>query len=356
MTAAEITTVPLSRADEATLHELEAVISTGLDTFIQVGLALAEVRDSKLYRATHHSFAAYVEDRFEIGRSRAYQLMDAAKMVAEMSTIVDTHLPTSEGQVRALAGLAPAQAAAVMAEVSSITAAPTAATIATVRAHRFPKQGQLPRAATMDNRVDTAPLTPLVVDDEAEEIDDPLIRLSVALEELEREERWIQRAALAQVDVAVTASFFAEVLRQLVDEIHQRRNEVDPFAKIIAEVTALFPKRKVEHDLESVYLSIRDKTMNPATVKTRLIERYTEMDRIALVEVRDRSAIVWSGWPQIRGVLNQLGVSFMRDLTTGKMSFPAVRAADVQAAGELARINLVLRSVVPDAAAPRRLP
>ena len=82
------------------LDELEAVIATGLNTFVQVGTALAEVRDSKLYAASFPSFETYCQERWGLSRSRAYQMMDAA----ELSTIVDTELD-SESQARALAPL-----------------------------------------------------------------------------------------------------------------------------------------------------------------------------------------------------------------------------------------------------------
>lgn len=91
------------------LEQLEAVIERGLATFVEVGEALLEIRDSRLYRETHATFDAYCQQRWGIHRSRGYQLMEAAKVVrllssadAGMSTAVD--IP-SETVVRPLVAL-----------------------------------------------------------------------------------------------------------------------------------------------------------------------------------------------------------------------------------------------------------
>jgi hypothetical protein len=121
MTAVDVTTIPLSSADETRLVELENTITTGLATFIEVGQALAEINGEKLYRATHDTFEAYVKEQFGISRARSYQLIDAAAV----STIVDVR---NEAQARELAGLDPVSAAAVHAAAveASGSARPTA--------------------------------------------------------------------------------------------------------------------------------------------------------------------------------------------------------------------------------------
>ena len=82
------------------LADCEAVIERGLGTFIEVGAALAEIRDAGLYREGFETFEDYCRDRWDFSRPRAYQLIDAA----EMSTTVDTALP-SERVARELAPL-----------------------------------------------------------------------------------------------------------------------------------------------------------------------------------------------------------------------------------------------------------
>jgi hypothetical protein len=76
----------LTAPERQRLAELEAVIERGLDTFAEVGRALLEIRDARLYRETHATFEAYLRERWGMSRQRGYQLMDAARV----STIVDT--------------------------------------------------------------------------------------------------------------------------------------------------------------------------------------------------------------------------------------------------------------------------
>jgi hypothetical protein len=69
------------------LRELERIIETGFREFVRAGLALREIRDTRLYRSAspaYGTFEDYVEARWELTRSRAYQLIDAAT-VAEMT-------------------------------------------------------------------------------------------------------------------------------------------------------------------------------------------------------------------------------------------------------------------------------
>lgn len=90
------------------LIECEAVIERGLKTFTDVGNALLEIRDSKLYRAEFGTFEDYCRERWAMSRPRAYQLIEAAETVSGLSTIVDI-LPKTESQARPLAKLEPEQ-------------------------------------------------------------------------------------------------------------------------------------------------------------------------------------------------------------------------------------------------------
>jgi hypothetical protein len=102
----------LSTSETRRLAELETVIERGLQTFIEVGSALMEIRDSRLYRQTHATFEEYCQERWDLRKSRIYQLMDAAEVVENLksSTIVElssgnTPLPANEAQARPLAKL-----------------------------------------------------------------------------------------------------------------------------------------------------------------------------------------------------------------------------------------------------------
>lgn len=93
----------LTDAERTRLEELEEVVAEGLEQFRQVGDALAEIRDRRLYRVGHATFADYVRKRWNLGQSRAYQLMDAAEVAREIqsSTIVEVY-PANECQIRPL--------------------------------------------------------------------------------------------------------------------------------------------------------------------------------------------------------------------------------------------------------------
>ncbi len=78
-------------------HRLELKVERA---FREAGLALAQLRNRRLYRSTHSSFEAYCRDRFGMQRAYPYRLIDAAM-------VVDNLLPTTESQCRPLARLEP---------------------------------------------------------------------------------------------------------------------------------------------------------------------------------------------------------------------------------------------------------
>src|SRR6516165_4067809 len=89
-----------------TLAELEAVIANGLQTFIEVGRALLEVRDRDLYKDQgFHTFPDYCRERWKMSQPHAQHMIDASKVAENLITTV-INLPT-ERQARELAGLAP---------------------------------------------------------------------------------------------------------------------------------------------------------------------------------------------------------------------------------------------------------
>jgi hypothetical protein len=101
--------VPALRA-ERPLAELVAVVDRNLEAFVEVGLALCEIRDRRLYKETHGTFEAFCQERWDMSRQRGYQLIDASKVAEVLSTMVD--IP-NERQARELAPLLPDEAAVV---------------------------------------------------------------------------------------------------------------------------------------------------------------------------------------------------------------------------------------------------
>jgi hypothetical protein len=107
--------------DDERLAELEKVIAKGRKTFVEVGRALAEIRDTRLYRREYSGFEEYCQKKWGWTRQRAYQLMDAAEV--QMSTAVDI---SSERAARELGRVPTEQRAqivqAIAAEGQPVTA------------------------------------------------------------------------------------------------------------------------------------------------------------------------------------------------------------------------------------------
>lgn len=94
-----------SREDDR-LAELEAVIERGMGTFLEVGRALIEVRDARLYRTGYATFEEYCRHRWGFSRIHAHRLMAAADAVTDMLPTGNTATPASERQARELAAIA----------------------------------------------------------------------------------------------------------------------------------------------------------------------------------------------------------------------------------------------------------
>jgi hypothetical protein len=91
----------ITMQESARLVELERKIETGMTTFVEVGNALMEIRDSRLYRVEYKTFEAYCRDKWGMSKVRATQLIGAAKVSANLVTVV-TKTPTTESQARPL--------------------------------------------------------------------------------------------------------------------------------------------------------------------------------------------------------------------------------------------------------------
>ncbi len=92
--------------DPERFDELEGVIERGLSTFVEVGRALLEIQERRLYRAAgYETFAEYVEKRWDLSSAHAYRQIEAAKVVDILSPIGELPLPANEAQARELAPL-----------------------------------------------------------------------------------------------------------------------------------------------------------------------------------------------------------------------------------------------------------
>ncbi len=92
----------VTNSDTAELTHLEEVIQRGLDSFLEVGNALALIRDKKLYKANYPTWGDYLRNRWGLNSAqRAQQLIDASTVADSLG---DGH-GLNESQLRLLKGV-----------------------------------------------------------------------------------------------------------------------------------------------------------------------------------------------------------------------------------------------------------
>jgi len=106
--------------EQTRLTELEGTIERTKGGFVECGKALAEIRDSRLYRKSHPNFEAYCKDKFGWVRRYANRLIQASKVVRslENETGQGTIVPylRNEAQATVLVDVPPERREAVIAE------------------------------------------------------------------------------------------------------------------------------------------------------------------------------------------------------------------------------------------------
>lgn len=96
MAAEKLTT--LTTAQTSRLYSLEEKIEKGRATYLQVGTALAEIREKRLYKATHATWEAYCRGRWKFSTQHCGRLMAAASF-AEQSEPMGS-VPATERAAR----------------------------------------------------------------------------------------------------------------------------------------------------------------------------------------------------------------------------------------------------------------
>jgi len=87
------------------LTSLENIIANNQHRFFDIGKALKEIRDTRLYKLTlFETFEDYAKKRWDMGRSQVYRLIDAYNVVNNLSPNGDI-LPGNEAQARILVPL-----------------------------------------------------------------------------------------------------------------------------------------------------------------------------------------------------------------------------------------------------------
>lgn len=100
-----ITFEQLDSEQQKRCNKLEKTIKSGVSHFVKVGMALAEIRESKLYRDRFKTFEAYCQNKWKFTRMRAHQLIEAADVSNSLPKNVKNNF-TNIAQLNAL-GKAP---------------------------------------------------------------------------------------------------------------------------------------------------------------------------------------------------------------------------------------------------------
>lgn len=104
---------PLTDLERADLARHMQTVERGMLNFVEVGVALLDICDRRLYRETHSTFEEFVKHHYKMSASRAYQLCRAAEVVKTMPEFVDHGPQINERQARELAKLPPENRAEV---------------------------------------------------------------------------------------------------------------------------------------------------------------------------------------------------------------------------------------------------
>lgn len=105
--------IQLNGDEKSRLAELEQLIEENMVGWINVGFALKEIQELRLYRTTHASFESYVKARFDVAKATAYQYIQGAIVFDTVRNCGHelSMLPEKESQARPLTRLSSEEAA-----------------------------------------------------------------------------------------------------------------------------------------------------------------------------------------------------------------------------------------------------
>ena len=98
----------LTESEDARLARNETRIAQGLASFVEVGEALSDIRDARLYRATHGTFESYCAEKWGMSKRHCDRLISSAETVQTLGPIGPKSI-TTESQARELARVEPAR-------------------------------------------------------------------------------------------------------------------------------------------------------------------------------------------------------------------------------------------------------
>lgn len=115
----EVALFKLDLAQSTRKAALEKIIGDGIQTFRAVGEALSEVKNGKLYADEFETFEEYLLEKWQIGRTRGYQLMEAAGAARNVSKYFDTPNETVAREIAKAGPKTQIKVAKVLAKVST---------------------------------------------------------------------------------------------------------------------------------------------------------------------------------------------------------------------------------------------
>jgi hypothetical protein len=129
----------MSIRESQRLAELEKLIAKGQKTFVEVGLALAEIRDLRLYKREYSNFAEYCQKKWGWAKRYTNYVIAGAEAVQSLPEKVGTMVPTLRAG-RELARVEPEQRAGV---VQAIVDEGKPVTSKEIKRHLPPPPGQV---------------------------------------------------------------------------------------------------------------------------------------------------------------------------------------------------------------------
>jgi hypothetical protein len=103
MALVSVVEAELTTQEAARLEHLKAVVSRGIQSYYEMGDALREIRDSRLYRATHATFDEFCRECWGFAKSHIYRLIDTSIVAENVSPTGE--VPRTERQARELTPL-----------------------------------------------------------------------------------------------------------------------------------------------------------------------------------------------------------------------------------------------------------
>ena len=143
--------------ERSRLFQLEETIRQGLNTFVDVGNALLEIRDKRLYRQEYSTFEDYCREQWGMSRIHAHRMIEAAYVTNNLLPIGNI-LPRTESQARPLASLEPAEQVEAWKRV--ITSTPEGKITAAVVLKAAKEVEREKREERRQGRIESTPVIP----------------------------------------------------------------------------------------------------------------------------------------------------------------------------------------------------